>query len=272
MKDWTLDDVDWARFEPAKVDREIVKAVKAAALVERNGLDYGAYLDNVFADDAEFRALAAKWSREEVQHGLALGRWAALADPSFDFDGAFARFRDGYRLETDVAQSIRGSRAGELMARCIVETGTSSYYAALRDAAEEPVLKQISAFIAADELRHYKLFYSHMRRYLASEKLGRWDRVRIGLRRIGESEDDELACAFWAANAPADEPYDRRRNTRAYARRAYGFYRAPHVERGVAMGLKAMGLEPQGRLNALVSRGALGFLRWRADRLARAGA
>ena len=53
---------------------------------------------------------------------------------------------------------MRGSRAGELLARCVVESGTCSYYAALRDATREPVLRQICHHIAQDEARHYRLF------------------------------------------------------------------------------------------------------------------
>ena len=63
---------------------------------------------------------------------------------------------------TGAWRSSRGSRCGELVARCIVETGTSSYDTALMDAVEEPVLKEICRNIAADELRHYKLFYDHV--------------------------------------------------------------------------------------------------------------
>ena len=46
-----------------------------------------------------------------------------------------------------------------MIARCVVESGTSSYYSAIRDATEEPVLQEIAGRIAADEYRHYKLFY-----------------------------------------------------------------------------------------------------------------
>lgn len=272
MKNWTLDDIAWDRLDPSRVDPDILRAVKAAAMVEANGLDYGTYLDNVFADDVEFKRASAVWAREEVQHGEALGRWASLVDPTFCYPTALARFRDGYKLDLGATQSIRGSRAGELMARCIVETGTSSYYAALRDATDEPVLKQICAYIAADELRHFKLFYSSMQRYLASERLSRWGRIKIGLQRIRESEDDELAYAYFAANAPQGAHYDRESNTHAYARRAYRLYRPVHVQRGVAMLLKAVGLSPQGRLNDWLSRAALRWLSWRSDRLARAGA
>ena len=37
MKHWTIDDIAWEHFDPSKVDPEILKAVKAAALVEHNG-------------------------------------------------------------------------------------------------------------------------------------------------------------------------------------------------------------------------------------------
>lgn len=272
MKGWTLDDIPWDQFDRSKVDPDLLQAVKAAALVERNGLDYGRYLDNVFADDADFRAVSSVWAEEEVRHGEALGRWAQVADPSFDFEAATGRFRAAYRVPMDAASSVRGSRAGELMARCIVETGTSSYYAAMRDATQEPVLKRICAEIAADELRHYKLFYSHMRRYVERDRLGRWGRLRIGLGRIGESEDDELACAFWAANAPAGTAYERAPNTRAYARRAYALYRLPHVHRAVAMVLKAVGWTPNGRLNDWAARLLHRFMQGRVRRLAQAGA
>ena len=167
MKHWQIDDVGWNRFAADKVDPAVVPLVKAAALVERNATDYARYLNNVFADDPEFGRAVDRWSLEEVQHGDALGRWATLADPSWDYPAAFARFREGYRIPLDAATSVRGSRTGELIARCMVETGTSSYYTALGDAAGEPVLKNICRLIAADELRHFKLFYDHMRRWLA---------------------------------------------------------------------------------------------------------
>ena len=85
---------------------------------------------------------------------------------------AFDRYRAGYSVKTDADASIRGSRTGELIARCMVETGTSSYYTALAEATGEPVLKQVCKLIAADEYRHFKLFYDHMRRYLSRENLG----------------------------------------------------------------------------------------------------
>lgn len=271
MGAWTLDDIPWDRFDPAKVDPELVPIVKAASLVERNGEAYAHHLCLVFADDPEFQQSACRWGEEEVQHGKALARWAVLADPSFDFAAAFARFQNGYHVDFDSERSRRGSRAGEMVARCVVEIGTSSYYAALREAASEPVLREICRHIAADELRHYRLFYKNLDRYLSQDRIGRFGRLRIALRRVVESEDDELAYAYYAANGTG-RPYDRRHYNRAYASRAYALYRLHHVERGVAMLLKAAGLTPNGRLGILVTRLVWRAVRRRAARLAKAAA
>ncbi len=270
---WTLDDIPWDRFDAARVDPELVRIAKAASMVEANGKDYAAYLCGVFDDDPEFQRVARAWAAEEVQHGAALARWAKLADPAFDFDASLARFTAGYRVAVDATRSVRGSRAGELVARCIVETGTSSYYSALMEATDEPVLKEICRNIAADEFRHYKLFYSHLRRYLAHERIGPWRRLWVAVRRLWESEgDDELPYAYYAANMGPEVRYERRRFVRAYADRTYAYYRPRHVERGMAMVLKAVGLNPTGRLNAVLSRIAYRFMRARAARIARAGA
>jgi rubrerythrin len=269
MGSWTLDDIPWDRFDRDKLDADVVRIVKAASLVEHNGAAYAHHLCRIFADDPEFQETARRWGEEEVQHGRALARWAALADPNFDFAAAFARFQEGFKVDFDAARSRRGSRAGEMIARCIVEIGTSSYYTALREGVAEPVLQEICRHIAADELRHYRLFYKNLDRCLARERLGRLARLRVAVGRVAEADDDELAYAYYAANESA-RPYDRKRYSRAYARRAFRLYRPHHVERGVAMLLKAVGLTPNGWLGRTASRLAWGAMRYRARRLAKA--
>jgi hypothetical protein len=271
MGSWTLDDIPWHRFDQSRVDPELVPIVKAASLVEHNGAAYAHHLCRVFADDPEFQETARRWGEEEIQHGQALARWAAMADPGFDFAAAFARFQQGFKVDFDSDTSRRGSRSGEMIARCIVEIGTSSYYTALKETAAEPVLQEICRRIAADELRHYRLFYKNLDRCLARERLGRLARLRVALRRVAESEDDELAYAYYAANE-GDRPYERRRYSGAYAGHAYRLYRPHHVERGVVMLLKAVGLTPNGWLGRAASRLAWHAMRHRARRLAKAAA
>ncbi len=267
MKHWRLDDVPWDRFDPAKLDPALIPLVKAAAMVERNGTDYAIYLNRVFHDDPDLGQAADYWATEEVQHGEALGRWAMLADPSWDYASAFARYKSGFQLPLDAEASVRGSRTGELIARCMVEIGTSSYYSALGEAATEPVLAQICKHIAADEFRHFKLFYDHMRRYLRREDIGLLRRLRIAAGRVTESEDDELAFAWHCGNEPAGTPYLHRRCSAAYLSRAAGYYRFRHVERGMGMMFKAVGLPPRGRLSDASARLAWRLIQRRRRRL-----
>jgi hypothetical protein len=266
MKHWRVEQVAWDRFDPSKVDPEIIPLVKAAAMVERNGGDYAIYLNRVFHDDPAFGRAADHWAEEEIQHGDALGQWASLADPGWDYAAAFERYRTGYTIDLDPDASIRGSRSGELIARCIVETGTSSYYTALAEATAEPVLQQVCKLIAADEYRHFKLFYDHLKRYLAREDLTFMQRLRVAAGRVGESEDDELAFAFHCANEDPGMVYSHDRCIAGYMGRAMGFYRPRHLERGMGMIFKTVGLEPRGRLSGFAARAAWRLMCWRRDR------
>jgi hypothetical protein len=256
---WTLDDIDWSRFEPAKVDAELIAAVKAASLVEYNAPDYVDYLKRVFrgAPDETIRTIEC-WGDEEIQHGLALARWAELADPSFDFQAAFARFRTLYQPAHFASgeQSIRGSKRGEMIARCVVESGTSSFYSAIRDSVAEPVLREVAGRIAADEFRHYRLFYEILNRE-SEPDLPLWRKLWVAAMRLDESDDDELSCAYYCANIPAQRaattPYDRKTYGRAYFRASLTLYRRHHIDKLVKMAVKSVGLNPSGRVTQLAS-------------------
>ncbi len=255
MPRWNLDtDIHWERFDRSLVDPEILKLIKAAALTEFNAATYTEYLDNVFKDDLEFHGFVHEWQTEEEQHGRALGRYAELADPGFDFAATFKRFSEGYSIPVDVEELVRGSRVGEMVSRCVVETGTSSYYSALREASSEPVLQEICAHIASDEFRHYKLFLDTLRKYQPTEPVSRVERIRVAIGRMRETEDDELAFAYHCATEPADKPYDRKRASAAYGARAFRLYRPHHVERATGMLMKAAGLKPQGWLGRQAAR------------------
>jgi len=266
---WNVDsDIAWERFRPDLVSPELVEIVKAAALVESNASDYAAYLCNVFNDDPTFQKLARDWAVEEVQHGVALGRWATLADPSFDYDARFSRFRDAYSIAVEAEESVRGSRSGELVARCMVEVGTSSYYTAIADSSDEPLLQDICRRIATDEWRHYAMFYKALKGYLDKEKPSRLKRLAVALGRAAESEDDELATAFYAGNAADDAPYDRKLYAKRYMERAVMLYKPRHVERAMAMIFKASGFEPHGLISRLATKGVTFYLGHRVKRIA----
>ena len=271
MDHWKLADIPWKRFEPGKVDPEIVRLVKAASLVEHNGGDYCQYLAASSPTTRSSRkppGFGARKRSSTARRSAAGPSWPIPASTTRRLARASAR---AITFTCDPQGSVRGSRSGELIARCMVETGTSSYYTALAEASQEPVLKEICRHIAADELRHYKLFYTHLKRYLEIEKPKLWRRLLVALIRIVESEDDELAFAYHAANEREDAIYYRRRAVHAYLRRAYAVYRRPHVERGMAMIFKAVGLKPNGRLESTAARIAWWTMRLRAFALEQGG-
>jgi hypothetical protein len=262
---WTMDDVHWSLFDPARVDPALLSAIKAAALVEYNAPDYVIYLKRVFADAGPATMAALEqWGREEAQHGRALGRWAEMADPKFNLEQAFTRFRKGYtpaHFALSEKGSVRGSRRGEMIARCVVESGTSSYYSAIRDACEEPLLNEIAGRIAADEYRHYKLFYDTLNAQ-SEPDLGFWRKLWIAVGRVRESDDDELAYSYYCANVLPEEepekPYNRRKYSRLAGQSSMGVYHRHHIQKLVQMVIKALGANPHGWLANLA-----GALLWR---------
>ena len=269
---WTLDDISWEEFDREKLDSGLVAAVKAASLVEHNAAAYVDYLARVFRGASEQTISDIhRWGQEEVQHGLALARWAELADPDFNFEIAFQRFQSGYQpkhFAEDQTSSVRGSRRGEMIARCVVESGTSSYYSAIRDATDEPVLKEIAGRIAADEFRHYKLFFETLHAQ-DEPALPWWRRLFVAITRVSESSDDELAYAYYCANVNAEDeariPYRRRHFARAYNAQAMRVYRRHHIGKLVQMVAKSIGVDPQGWLARASSSFLWSILRLRAS-------
>ncbi len=194
-----------------------------------------------------------------------------MADPRFKLEEAFERFRKGYRPEhfgATEATSVRGSRRGEMIARCVVESGTSSYYTAIRDATEEPVLKEIAGRVAADEFRHYKLFFETLHKQDEPE-LALLEEAVGGGRSSHEFDDDELAFAYYCASVPAEMehqiPYVRQTYVRIGSATMLRLYRERHIQKLTQMVAKAVGANPQGKLT-----GVAGGLMWQMIKM-RAG-
>lgn len=249
---WKFEDINWSLFDPQKVNPEILALIKAGSVIEHNGTDYGRYLSNVFEGDKVFEKEIEPWSKDEIKHGKVLAQWVKMADPTFDFDARFKEYVKGFPIDTEAKESIRGSRAAELLTRCMVEIGTSSFYTAIKDATDEPLLKHICTKIAADELRHYKLFYTHLKRYQEKENLNFLKRFRVTMTRLMENQDDELPFAYYIANREK-RPYSRDHYTKVYAKLVYKCYQKSHVSQGMAMFCKAIGVNPQGWLHKFLS-------------------
>ena len=85
--------------------------LKSAILLETRGKAFYRTAANQ-STNSDVKAFFETMAAEEVQHGEALGRWAQLADPDFDFDAAVARFRAGFRVPLEVDRSVLDALAG----------------------------------------------------------------------------------------------------------------------------------------------------------------
>ena len=210
---WTLDDIPWDELQPqqAAQQEELFYMVCAASLVEIGTDLYTRNLVQHFAGDDEVTTwLERHWEPEEMQHGRALREYVRRAWPDFDWDGVHAAFSTDYGALC-TPELLMPQRSLELVSRCVVEMGTSSYYTMLRDFSQEPVLKRLAGFIYEDEVRHYKHFYKYFRRYRQIETIGRGRVAGTLWRRLAMVDDEDAYIALrhiYAARHPG-RPYDR---------------------------------------------------------------
>lgn len=172
---WRLEDIAYDAIDCSRVrdDRELLYLLASASFVEITSDLYTENLLGYFADDpAVLTWLREEWEPEELQHGAALRRYVETVWPAFDWVGAYSAFQEEYKIGV-AAPAFPSARALELAGRCVVETGTASFYRMLADSSPEPVLAGIADRISRDEIRHYKGFYEYFLRYAAAETPGR---------------------------------------------------------------------------------------------------
>lgn len=195
---WSMDDMPYDALERATVagNELLLHLVASASFVEITSDVYTRNLAEFFRGDAQVVDwLERKWESEELQHGRALKRYVEIAWPDFDWDGAYRNFLAEFRQFCSVDQ-LASTRALEMAARCVVETGTAAFYRALAEMSPEPVLGTIAAAISADEVRHYKHFYRYFMYYREHERPSRAAVARTLWARIGEVDAEDAFYAF----------------------------------------------------------------------------
>ena len=195
---WQLEDIDFQAVNVALVrdDELLFYMLASASFVEILAELYSSNLIEHFRDNADVVAwLEEHWQREEVQHGRALKAYVQVVWPKFDWESAHQAFIAEYsRLCT--AQQLEPSRALEMVARCVVETGTTTFYSALHDYVKEPVLLDLFARIKADEASHYTHFRRYFEAYNGSSRHGAWVVMAAIWRRASEIRAQDAYIAF----------------------------------------------------------------------------
>lgn len=195
---WTVEDLDFARIDTERVreDENLFYLVACASFVESGSDLYTHNLVEYYRGDDEIEHwLRRQWEPEELQHGAALRAYVDYVWPEFEWERAYRGFLGEYAQYCKV-ELLEPTRTQELAARCVVETGTATYYRALAHAADEPVLQQLAGLIATDEVNHYKHFYQYFRRYRRLEDVGRSQVLGTLGRRTLELKNEDADCAI----------------------------------------------------------------------------
>jgi len=180
-----------------------------------------------------------------LQHGRALRRYVETAWPDFPWDRVRADFIEEFRPFCD--EALEEARGLEMASRCVVETGTASFYTGLSRASPDPVLALVTRRIAEDEVRHYKHFYRFFRKYREIERPGRaavapalWRRLRMSA-----GEDRLVVLKHVHAARQPGARFDAR--VYRHVQKQCRALMRPHfpIEMSVRMLLKPLALGPQ---------------------------
>ena len=196
LEDIPLDTIDLARIRPRE---DMLFMLAAASFIEFASDTYAGNLSAFFHDEPDIASwLAESWEAEEVQHGKALKAYVLKVWPEFDWDGTYREFFVEYSKLCG-AEGYESTQGLEMAARCVVETGTSTAYKAIRDLADEPVLRKLAEHIRNDEVRHYKHFLQFFDRYDAREKNSRFRVLQSLKNRLVESRHSDFEIGLWHA-------------------------------------------------------------------------
>ena len=195
---WKIEDLDFSSIalDEVRSDETHFYLACSASFIESGSDLYTRNLVDFFDGDEEVTTwLREHWEPEELQHGRALQAYVRHVWPEFDWSGAFRSFLEDYATYCKV-ELLAPSRGLEMSARCVIETGTATYYRALARSTREPVFTRLATCIANDEVSHYKHFYRFFRRYREEEGLGRLPVLRTLARRSWELRSEDADCAI----------------------------------------------------------------------------
>ncbi len=227
MPRWTYTDIDYSRinFSAVRDNPFLFKVVAIASFIEITSGVYEENLASFYAGDDKLVAwLHDTWEVEELQHGEALRHYVRTVWPDFDWNSAYARFREHY-LPLCNTEAFQPTKAREMIARMVVETGTSTYYRALEQHAtdiDEPILKELCHNISQDEVHHYKGFSNAFAQYNETEKNSKTDIVKVLYARLKAAGDEDIEIGFRSLESGEDYA-DFRKEVKAFAHTYYPY-------------------------------------------------
>ncbi|HEY1269035.1 MAG TPA: ferritin-like domain-containing protein [Candidatus Binatia bacterium] len=239
---WKTEDIDFDRVVVTEIkdDRNMLLILAGSSFLEITAPLYTSNLLEFNRGGGEIiEWLKNVWMPEELEHGRAMKTYVEKVWPAFDWEHAYRSFLMEFAPRCRF-ERYQESRALEMLARCVTETGAATFYKSLRDATNEPVLKDLLDRMQRDEIRHYKYFLRFFRYYNSEEQNSRAKLLKGLLMRATRVYDEDMfiACKY-ARNDKIDGSYrESVRSIRAMTRRHYP------VEQAVKMLAQPFDLSP----------------------------
>ncbi len=201
MPRWNYEEIEYEKINKKSVENNnfLFKLIAVASFIEITSDVYEKNLHEFYKEDKEITSwLKNVWEVEEIQHGKALRKYVKSVWSDFDWQKAYEEFKKEYIKYCSIDE-FQPTKAKEMLARMVVETGTSTFYKALSNYAKdlnEPILEEISHNIHKDEVYHYEIFNKGFNKYNEEEKLGKKDILKVIYSRLKEANDEDVAIAY----------------------------------------------------------------------------
>ena len=204
---WRIEDIDFSAIDRSAIEynQDLFFLLMSASFIETGSDTYAANLAEHYAAWPEIAVwLKDQWESEELQHGCALRAYVEAVWPEFPWQQAYDSFFAEYSQLCTMEELYPDQRL-EMVARCVVETGTTAYYHTLRELSDEPVLSELLGNIRNDEVNHFKHFLKYFKELQQQAPVGR---MRIAkalygrLKELRESDSDIALRHVWAHKGP----------------------------------------------------------------------
>jgi len=194
-------DIDYTSIDVAKVkeNRFLFHLLTIASFIEIASETYAQNLSEYYHENPDAVTwLKDTWEKEEVQHGKALKAYVAYVWPEFPWKKAYDRFLQLY-LPLCRVDAFQPTQGREMIARMIIETGTSTMYRSFESYAkslDEPVFARLSHLIYKDEVNHYSYFNRYFNYYNKNEHSGRREILKVIVQRLKEAGNEDIEIGF----------------------------------------------------------------------------
>ncbi|WP_353662838.1 ferritin-like domain-containing protein [Hydrogenimonas sp. SS33] len=227
MARWNYKTIAYDTIDREKIANNdfLFKVITIASFIEITSDLYEKNLVTFYEGDEQIVPwLREVWEPEEIQHGKSLKKYVETVWPEFDWQSAYDGFREEYGKYCTIDE-FQPTRAREMLARMVVETGTSTFYKGVEKYAEalgEPILAQIAHNISKDEVYHYDRFDEGFEKYNRREHLGRTDITKVIYARLKEASDEDIFIAHKYI-VPGENFEDFKAQTKAFAKQYYPY-------------------------------------------------